>query len=352
MTPLTLAMPEADRADLPDQIMAALADEDHGYLPGVVEAVASNLPSGVLVAWDASLEALQTSFAARPPQPNDWARKANASKLIACRQALADARGDLDGFVALELLKHPNLQNSFDLAERLLTAGRATEALDWVRRVGNRKIGYMTLADVADGLAVRDPMTCRRVSLEARIVEALGDRAAAQELRWSSFVETLDVAMLREHIAHLSDFEEFDVLDRAFDHVSNASAAHRALTFFIAWPNLDRAARLVVERRSIWEGRNYDVLAPAAEMLESTSPAAATILYRALLNDILSRAKSVAYGHGARYLARLNELATASDAASISEMENHATFRAGLAKAHGRKTGFWAQVRGKENGRK
>ncbi len=346
LTPLTVPMPEADRAELPDLIMARLGDETHGYLPMVVEAVAGSLPEAALAAWEGKLAARQKDLRAAPLEARDWARDACALNLIACRQALADARGDLDGFIALEAAKHANLQNTFGTAERLLAAGRAKEALVWARRTGDRQIGYMTRADVADGAAVRDLMSNRRVSLEARILEALGDRAAAQDLRWSSFAVTLDAGMLREHILHLEDFEEFDVLDRAFDHVSNASAAHRALAFFVAWPKLDRAARLVVERKAVWDGRHYDLLVPAAEALEAAYPTAATILYRALLNDILSRAKSIAYGHGARYLARLDDLAAASDAARVPDLDKHATFRAAVAKAHARKSGFWAQVTG------
>ena len=267
--------------------------------------------------------------------------------MIACRQAIADARGDLDGFIALEEAKHPNLRDAVAIAERLLEAGRAAEALPWARRTPARRVGYISRADLADGRSVRDVTSNYRVSLEARILEALGERAEAQALRWSSFAATLDVGMLREHVAHLDDFAEFEVLDRAFDHVATAPAFHNALTFFIAWPKLDRAASLVLERQSAWDGRHYDVLLPAAEALEDKHPEAATILYRALLNDILSRARSVAYGHGARYLARLEELAAASDAGSVLNMATHAAFKADLVKAHGRKTGFWAQVRAK-----
>jgi len=81
--------------------------------------------------------------------------------------------------------------------------------------------------------------------------------------------------------------------------------------------------------------------------LEEAHAEAATILYRALLNDILSRAKSAAYGHGARYLARLEELSIASEARAVPNMIGHSEFREGLLKAHGRKAGFWAQVRAK-----
>src|SRR5580658_1596433 len=94
---------------------------------------------------------------------------------------------------------------------------------------------------MADGSNACDVSSNCRVSLEARMLESLGDRAAAQDLRWSLFTTTFDLGMLREHVAHLEDFAEFDVLDRVHDHVS--SAANSALTFFIEWPKLDRAAR-------------------------------------------------------------------------------------------------------------
>jgi hypothetical protein len=331
LAPLVASWPEVERERLPGLIMAALGTETHGYLPRVASAVAGTIPSVALARWDKELAARHAG--------------GSAAGLVACRQAIALARGDLDGYIALEEAKHPNSQNTIEIAERLLNAGRATEALEWVRRKRGRGIGYMSVADLADGLGVQDPTSNRQVSLEARILDALGDRASAQDLRWSSFESTLDVAMLREHVARLDDFAEFEVLDRAFDHASSAKAAYTALRFFIEWPNLERAGRLVVDRQDVWDGRHYYALLPAAQTLEEKHPAAATILYRALLSDILSRAKSAAYAHGAQYLARLNDLATASDASGIPNLSKHDTFKAEIAKAHGRKAGFWARVR-------
>ena len=233
----------------------------------VVSAVAADIPPAALARWDAELAARHAAIPGKSDGSRSWTGEAGVSGLVACRQAIAEARGDLDGFIALEEAKHPNLRNTVDIAERLLAAGRATEALEWVRRTHGRRAGHQQF-DLADGLSVRDPSSNRRVSLEAHILEALGDRAAAQDLRWSSFITTLDVGMLREHVAHLEDFAEFDVLDRAFDHVSSATAAYSALTFFIEWPKLDRAAKLVVERRDTWDGRHYYALLPAAQALE------------------------------------------------------------------------------------
>jgi len=69
------------------------------------------------------------------------------------------------------------------------------------------------------------------------------------------------------------------------------------------------------------------------------------VLYRALLNAILARAKSPAYGHGASYLAKLGELAV--DVSEGGGLESHAAYLLAIKKAHGRKVGFWSIVDGK-----
>ena len=118
---------------------------------------------------------------------------------------------------------------------------------------------------------------------------------------------------------------------------------HRALALFLDWPRLDLAARHVLDRSGRWDGRHYGALAPAAEALATDYPDAATILYRALLDDILKRAQSSAYAHAAAYLAQLDSLAPRLTSAAV--LPDHAAYRAALANAHARKPAFWAQVR-------
>jgi hypothetical protein len=84
------------------------------------------------------------------------------------------------------------------------------------------------------------------------------------------------------------------------------------------------------------------VLAEAASLLEADYPLAATVLYRALLDDILGRGHSAAYSHGARHLAKLRDIAGAVP--DDSGIEDHAAYLLGLKKAHGRKYGFWSLV--------
>lgn len=339
LQPLAAAMPEADRSGLPDMLMAELASQLYLFFLPAVEAVVACLPDKTRKAFDHDLARLL-----KQPAPHghgrDFDHERRTLALIGARQLIAQAQGDLDGFVALEDSKPPDRQNPLATAAILLGAGRLPQALAWVRR-NTGPPAYLTHADVADGLPGRDPVSVERVGLEARILEAMGDGAAAQDLRWSCFEHTFDAGMLREHIAHLDDFDEFDVIDRAFDLVSVSPAAYRALGFFIAWPQYERAARLVVERRAIWNGRRYEQLVPAAAALEDAWPVAASVLYRVLLDDILAGARSFAYGFGARYLVRLDALAADCDAASHGVIETHALYRANLMNLHGRKGEFW-----------
>lgn len=117
-----------------------------------------------------------------------------------------------------------------------------------------------------------------------------------------------------------------------------------ALQFFLDWPRLDLAAKLITTHPHRWDGGDWHILPKVAGLLEHEHPLASTILYRALLDDILDRARSKAYGHGAKYLGKLALLAGEADPIRPSGMVDHATYLARLKTAHPRKSGFWARV--------
>jgi hypothetical protein len=271
----------------------------------------------------------------------DWERRLRLDRTMRARQAVADQRGDIDAFIALARSRPFELQDTLGIAERLLASGRLSEALDWVRQPARPGLRVMTWQDMGDATPGHDRSDHARVRLEIRILDGMGEGEAAQALRWQTFEATLDDAILREYLEHLPDFAEFDALDRAFGHAAGHPQHYRALGFFLAWPRLDLAAKLVLDHRDTWDGRHYGALVPAAEALEEKHSAAAIVLYRALIDDILARARSPAYGHAARYLARLDDLAGRAEPASDLD---HDSYRARLKQAHGRKAGFWSLV--------
>ncbi|WP_171177839.1 DUF6880 family protein [Ruegeria sp. HKCCD8929] len=327
-----LTGPEADL--LPEKVMAMLGESSHGYLLDITEAIAPHLPKDTLIRWDADLaEAIEERHAKETDQASDRWFYSMISQWAEMRQTIASARGDVDLLIEFEAKKRPHMQDTLGIAERLLDAGRVAEALDWVRKPGQRTIdGY------------DNEITPTRVSLEAKILEALDDKPAAAALQWRCFEATLSVDILREYLKGLPDFEDLEAEDRAHKLALKHGNPETALQFFIDWPRQDLAAELIVIHRHRWDGRDWHILPKVARLLEHEYPSAATIIYRALLDDILDRALSKAYSHGAKYLKQLDLLARDADKSLPSRMADHATYLAGLKKAHPRKTGFWGRV--------
>ncbi|MCQ0090261.1 DUF6880 family protein [Roseovarius sp. M141] len=327
-----LTAPEADQ--LPEKIMSALGESTHGYLTDVTEAVAPHLPQDSLTRWDADLKGAiterQTEEAAR--ESDGWFYSMT-SQWSAMRQTIALARGDLDLLIALEAKKKPHVQDTLTIATQLLEAGRTSEALDWVRKPGRRPFGP------AD-----DDLSPARVSLEARILEAVGDETAAQALRWRCFEARLSADILRDYLRKLPDFEDIETEERAHAVALEKATPEVALQFFLDWPRHDLAAKLIVMHAKHWDGGDWHILPKVAALLEHDYPLAATILYRALLDSILDRARSKAYGHGANYLEKLTLLAEEADSTRPGEIADHASYLAELKKRHPRKSGFWTRI--------
>ncbi|MGH7248616.1 MAG: DUF6880 family protein, partial [Pseudomonadota bacterium] len=300
---------EVDKASIPDRLFGLAVSDDYGFFSTIMPELVAHLPPQGVDLWDERLAEAGRSVGPVKEEDKDWKKRAKRDRIIRLRQAIADCRHDVDAFIALEKSRPDGLHNTMAIAERLCGAGRHSEALQWIHKRGRPGVKVMTYDDLADGSSPRDATDLARTRLEIRVLEAMGDRTTAQDVRWKAFETTLDIGMLRDHIARLPDFAEFDVQDKAFAHAIAFAQKYRALAFFLNWPRLDLAAKLVADRRGRWEGRHYEPLLAAAAQLEPDYPAAATILYRALLDDILDRARSPAYGHAARYLEKLDALA-------------------------------------------
>jgi hypothetical protein len=334
---------QADKASIPDRLFALTVSDDYGFFSTIMPELVAHLPAHAVDHWDERLVEAERSLGPIKDWDRNWKKRAKADRIICLRQAIADCRQDVEAFIALEKSRPDGHHNTMAIAERLCDAGRHSEALEWVRKRGRPGLKVMTYDNLADGSSPRDVPDLARTRLEIRILEAMGDRTTAQDVRWKTFETTLDIGMLRDHIARLPDFAEFDVLDKAFARAIDFEQKYRALEFFLNWPRLDLAAKVVVDRRAEWEGRHYETLLAAAETLEADHPVAATILYRTLLDDILNRARSPAYGHAARYLEKLDALAAHGDAAS--SIDAHHAYRAALSQKHWRKSGFWSLVK-------
>ena len=140
----------------------------------------------------------------------------------------------------------------------------------------------------------------------------------------------------------MSDFDAVEAERKALDYAQRSPNLLQALSFLVAWPALDRAANLVLERAEKVDGDHYEILTPAAEALAGKHPLAATMLLRAMINFSLKNSRSSRYRHAARHLLDCAGLSpTIKDYRSF---EPHGAYEARLRLEHGRKSSFWSLV--------
>ena len=183
-----------------------------------------------------------------------------------------------------------------------------------------------------------------RVSLEARILDATGDKPAAQVLRWRCFEAKLSADILRDYLRQLSDFEDVEAENRAHAVALATAEPELALQFFLDWPRLDLAANLIVMHPNRWNGGDWHIL-PKSRPFWST-----IIRWQQRYStghfwttSWIARAPRLT-GHGAKYLGKLALLAEETDPTCSGKLVDHTTYLARLKKAHPRKSGFWTRV--------
>lgn len=226
-----------------------------------------------------------------------------ASVIHLALRDIADAQGDVDAFIAqydAQTRKVPGI--AAEIARRLLSAGRAVEALQTIEAAEHKRSGWPDF---------------EWEDARIDVFEALERAGDAQAARWSCFERFLSARHLRDYLKRLPDFDDIEAERRALDHVENFKSLQHVLSFLATWPALDRAAKLVEGRAGELNGDQYEVLTPVAEALAGKHPLAATLALRAMIDFALDQSRSSRYKHAARHFQECSSLAT-----MIADSEN------------------------------
>jgi len=243
-------------------------------------------------------------------------------------QEIADAQGDVDAYIAQQPERtHGAPMVAADIANRLVSAGRAEEALKALEKVDAKG-----RADV--------PFEWQLARAEA--LEALGRNDEAQAFRWECFEQSLNDDHLRAYARRLPDFDDLEAEERAFAYAQAFPDVHRALYFFLRWPSLAEASKLVTKRAAELDGDLYELMTPAAEALSTKQPLAATIVLRSMIDFTLESGRSSRYKHAARHLAECQSLA--SQIEDFGSVRPHEVYMVDIKRDYGRKSGFWSLV--------
>ncbi|MEL6310899.1 MAG: DUF6880 family protein [Pseudomonadota bacterium] len=242
---------------------------------------------------------------------------------------IADATGDVDAFIAQQTGRSREMPAiAAQIANRLLYADRIDEAWAAIEAARERRPGWASF---------------EWEDTRGRALDALGRPNEAQAFRWECFAQNLNTDHLRAYLKRLPVFEDMDAEERALDHALAFEDVHTALHFLAVWPALGHAARLVVDRRAELKGTHYELLTPAAELLDPAHPLAATLLRRALIDFALEHARAKRYRYAARHLEDCARIAKRID--EWTGVEPHSAYVDRLRTTHGKKSSFWALVR-------
>ena len=218
----------------------------------------------------------------------------------------------------------PNEMQKEKFAQAYLDADRPAGALKWLAGDWGRR-----------------ESTRRRLLSDA--LALLGRRDESAELREELFEDSLSTFDLHRWLEQLPEGARPAARERARDLARTHGDAVTAATLLLELDDPAGAEQAVLQAGDAMDGRDYGHLVPLAQALrEQGCLRAETAVLRALMAGILSRAYARAYGHAARYLRRLREIAATGK--PLDPLATHAAFEQQLKAAHPRKAAFWAQV--------
>jgi TPR repeat protein len=313
--------------------LTLIQSDEYGLCVDLITEAAAALGAAGLAALKQRAAATVADLGEAHPQRGPGRARLHLLQILS---DVADAEGDVDGFIDVQVKARGAGVDRAGIVSRLLQAQRAEEALVWLDKaaIGGARHGGMGA----------HPLAREHDRLRITALEQLGRRDEAQTARWRLFGESLSRDVLGDYLRALPDFEDDAALEQALALALRHPEAVRALDFLTRWPNLITAAKLVVERLGELDGRDYHVLEPAADALSDAQPLAATLLLRRMIDSVLDRAASTAYPHAAKNLAACEALDAQVDW-STSTWRSHTDYVADLSARHARKQAFWIRMK-------
>ena len=310
----------SDKEWLAKQVLRVNRDDDFGVRDTLLYHARRYLPEPIIRTMIAELQ--QTAKA----EPDTFARRYPLRLVEALARQVGDAA--LFAKTRLESWGKDAPAACADIAEVYLENGDPATALTWLERI---PAGEGFRADERDRLLVA-------------VHGQLGDAEAQADAAWRVFRRARSVPGLEKLLAVIGEDQRTEVLDtEAAAILAAAELSYGDAAFLVEAERLDDAERYLLDRAAQINGDYYERLLPLAEaMHDSGRELAAVVVFRALVDSILRRARSVIYGHAVRYLRRLERMApTVGDWRGF---EDHEAYVAGLRARHGQKRSFWGRV--------
>lgn len=182
---------------------------------------------------------------------------------------------------------------------------------------------------------------CKKDDLLYEIYTELGDKSGLIDVTWKLFRKHRSTDSLDDLLEVIGESKRDEVIAGEVTLIMKNNIWSPVDTaFLIEIGCFTEADEYLIHRRNQIHGEHYTWLLPLCKSLEAAGRfLSVTVLYRALLDSILKRAYTRAYGHGVRYLRKLDTLA--ESAADWREVPSHTEYFKSLREMHGRKRSFW-----------
>src|SRR6266404_4657536 len=246
-------------------------------------------------------------------------------------ERIADARGDVDGYIAARRLAGSEAAAVREIVERLVAVGRLEEALHWAEHT-------LHWAEHT-GVPTFERENIARLKVD--ILDRLGRTEDAQAVRWSIFATSLSPDVLAEYLGRLPEVAMGEARQMAIAAALGHPDIHRALHLLADFAP-DIAAELVRRRLDQIRGEIYFLLRPVADRLAGNHPVAAILLYRKMADAVLRRAQSLHYDHAVRDLVDAVRLVP-----KVADWLGHLSqedYRRRVATEHRQKRAFWQRM--------
>lgn len=182
-----------------------------------------------------------------------------------------------------------------------------------------------------------------RERLVLKVLTDLGEKVRVEDIAWRIFRRSRSEAGLSLLLDVIGESERESVIENEIAEIFRSSELNYiAVEFMMEMERFDDAERYITERSDQVNGDYYYQLLPWAKAFEKQGRfLAASVIYRALLELILRRAKSKYYTYGVRYLRKLDDLASKIE--DWGAFPDHEDYKLNLRMEHKRKFSFWGR---------
>jgi hypothetical protein len=244
---------------------------------------------------------------------------------------LARQLGDAKLFecIALEssLQTEPSIPTCLDIAEVYFESGDVESALGWISKVPED-----------DSF-----MQVQREGLLERIYVNQADVDSLTKLMFDRFKRHYSIDNLETLLEVIGRSRSEEIVQSAADDILGRESYNQTdVEFLRETLKIDHLERYVLKHIDNINGLDYYTWSPVAEYLGAEGRLfLASLIYRKLLESILSRGYSKAYHHGVDYLEKLDEYSLGID--SWKGELHHQDFKGSLRERYKLKRSFWAK---------